>query len=88
VAAEVLGLHVTRSDNLYALGADSLKIVRLLARLKSVLGIEIPLGDMLYRADVADLLALSQTAGGQPAAADDEFFDQVKSLYDEDLPAP
>jgi acyl carrier protein len=77
VAANVLGRPVARNDNLYALGADSLKIVRLLARLKSVLGIDIPIGDVLYRADVAELLRLSQVGQSQSAATDDGFFDQT-----------
>jgi acyl carrier protein len=86
VAADVLGRPVTKSDNLYALGADSLRIVRLLARLKSVLGIEIPIGDVLYRADMAELLRLSQVVQKPSPAMDDGFFDQVNALYDDDRP--
>jgi FkbH-like protein len=86
VIAEVVGRPVSSRDNLYALGCNSLKIVRVLARLKNRLGIEISIGAVLYRADVADLLELARSEQAQPAPAEDGFFDQVQSLYDDELP--
>ena len=86
VAAEVLGRPVSKGDNLYALGADSLKIVRLLARLKSRLGLELPIGEVLHRANVADLLLLGQRAGTGSRPEEPDFFDQVQSLYQDDPP--
>ncbi|MBS0421281.1 MAG: HAD-IIIC family phosphatase [Proteobacteria bacterium] len=86
VIADVVGRPVSRSDNLYALGCDSLKIVRLLARLKSALALEISIGAILYRADVADLLELARLEKAQSAPADEGFFDRVQSLYDDELP--
>jgi FkbH-like protein len=86
VIADLAGRPVSRSDNLYALGCDSLKIVRILARLRSQLALELPIGEVLYRADVADLLERCKVAKTQPALADEGFFNQVRSLYDDEVP--
>ena len=87
VVAEVLGRPVGRGENLYALGADSLRLVRILALLRSRLGLELPIGEVLHRADVADLLALcARQAKSAPAAEDRAFLAQVRSLYDVEEP--
>jgi amino acid adenylation domain-containing protein len=56
---ELLGQQVTHRDNLYALGADSVRLVRLVARLKSRLGFDLPIGEVTRRGDVADILRLT-----------------------------
>jgi acyl carrier protein len=56
--AELLSRPVARDDNLYALGADSLGFIRLLARLQSGLGIKLSIGEVMKRGDVADILEL------------------------------
>ena len=61
---ELLGQSVSRHDNLYALGADSIRLVRLVARLRSRLGIELPIGEVAKRGDIADILRLA----AEPAA--------------------
>jgi amino acid adenylation domain-containing protein len=61
---ELLGQKVSRQDNLYALGADSIRLVRLVARLKSRLGIDLPIGEVTKRGDIADVLRLA----AEPAA--------------------
>jgi FkbH-like protein len=86
VVGEVLGRPVSRSDNLYALGADSLRMVRILARLRSKLGVEVPIADLLYRGDVEDLIALAERGARQPED-DPAFLAQLGSLYDEEEPA-
>jgi FkbH-like protein len=86
VVAEVLGRPVSRSDNLYALGADSLRMVRILARLRSKLGVEVPIAELLYRGDVEDLIALAERGARQPED-DPAFLAQLGSLYDEEEPA-
>jgi aryl carrier-like protein len=45
---EVLGRPASRSDNLYALGADSLRLVRIVARLRSRLGVDVPIAALLH----------------------------------------
>jgi aryl carrier-like protein len=77
VIGEVMGKSVGPGDNLYALGADSLRMMRILARLRDRLGISIPVGEFLYRADVSHVLALATRPGGDAASAtpvDDEDF--------------
>jgi len=56
--SELLGHPVSRADNLYALGANSLRLVRLVARLKSRLGLDLPIGEVSKRGDVVDVLSL------------------------------
>jgi FkbH-like protein len=85
IVEEVLGRPASRSDNLYALGADSLRLVRIVARLRSRLGVDVPIAALLHRADVADLLALVARGERQPEE-DPEFLAQVRSLYDEEDP--
>jgi non-ribosomal peptide synthetase component E (peptide arylation enzyme)/aryl carrier-like protein len=79
---ELLGRPVSRDDNLYALGADSLRLVRLLARFKSRLGLQLPIGEVVKRADVADILRLS--AQQRPAVEDDSFLAQIRELYEDE----
>ncbi len=75
VIGEVMGRKVRPDDNLYALGADSLRLMRILARLSSQLGLELPPGEILYRADVARLLELAHRGRGAEAdSGDDEAF--------------
>jgi len=64
---ELLGQQVTYRDNLYALGADSVRLVRLVARLKSRLGLELPIGEVTRTGEVADILRL---AARHPVAED------------------
>lgn len=56
--AELLSRPVGRDDNLYALGADSLDFIRLVARLQSGLDIKLSIGEVMKRGDVADILEL------------------------------
>jgi acyl carrier protein len=56
--AELLSRPVARDDNLYALGADSLGFIRLVARLQSGLGVQLSIGEVMKRGDVADILEL------------------------------
>jgi nonribosomal peptide synthetase DhbF len=56
--AELLSRPVARDDNLYALGADSLGFIRLVARLQSGLGIKLSIVEVMKRGDVADILEL------------------------------
>jgi aryl carrier-like protein len=90
VLAEVMGRPVTTDDNLYALGADSLRMMRILARLRGRLGLDLPVGEILYRADVAHLLAL---AAHLPERAVSEARDEAflaafrRELYDDADPA-
>ena len=56
--AELLSRPVAREDNLYALGADSLGFIRLVARLQSGLGIKLSIVEVMKRGDVADILEL------------------------------
>jgi FkbH-like protein len=86
VAGEVLGCRVSRGDNLYALGADSLRMVRIVARLRSRLGIEVPIAELLYRGDVADLISLASRGVREPED-DVAFLSQLDSLYDKDEPS-
>jgi acyl carrier protein len=86
VIGEVLGRPVSRDDNLYALGADSLRLVRIVARLRSRLGVEVPIAELLHRADVADLLALVARGAHSPEE-DPAFLAQLRSLY-EDVEPP
>ena len=65
MVSEVLGRPVLVEDNLYALGADSLRMVRIVARLRSEMGIEVPIAELLYRGDVADLIALASPQCGR-----------------------
>ncbi len=58
VMGELLSQPVSRHDNLYALGADSLALVRLVARLKSRMGLDLSIGEVMQRGDVADVLQL------------------------------
>jgi acyl carrier protein len=85
VVGEVLGRPASRGDNLYALGADSLRLVRIVARLRSRLGVDVPLADLLHRADVADLIALV-ARGARPPEEDPGYLAQLRSLYDEEEP--
>jgi acyl carrier protein len=85
VVAEVLGRPASRDDNLYALGADSLRLVRIVARLRSRLDVEVPIADLLHRGDVADLIALV-AQGARPAEEDPAYLAQLRSLYDEEEP--
>jgi FkbH-like protein len=85
IVEDVLGRPVSRDDNLYALGADSLRLVRIVARLRSRLGVDVPIADLLHRADVADLIALVARSERQPEE-DPEFLAQLRSLYDEEEP--
>jgi FkbH-like protein len=85
VVEEVLGRPVSRDDNLYALGADSLRLVRIVARVRSRLGVDVPIADLLHRADVADLIALV-ARGAPPPEEDPAFLAQLRSLYDEEEP--
>ena len=78
--SEVLGRPVAREDNLYALGADSLRLVRLVTRLKSRLGLDLPIGEIVKRADVADILRLA--AEQRPSPEDDGFLAQIRDLYE------
>lgn len=87
VASEVLGCPVAPGDNLYALGADSLRLVRIVARLRSKLGIEVPIAELLYRGDVSDLLALASRGAREPEE-DPSFLSQLDSLYDDDQDEP
>jgi acyl carrier protein len=57
--AELLSRPVARDDNLYALGADSLGFIRLVARLQSGLGIKLSIVEVMKRGDVADILELA-----------------------------
>ena len=77
---EVLGRSVSRDDNLYALGANSLRLVRLVARFKSRLGLDLPIGEVVKRAVVADILRLA--AEQRPSAEDDCFLAQIRDLYE------
>jgi amino acid adenylation domain-containing protein len=61
---ELLGQKVSPLDNLYALGADSIRLLRLVARLKSRLGIDLSIGEVTKRGDIVDILRLA----GEPAA--------------------
>ena len=56
--AELLSRPVVRDDNLYALGADSLGFIRLVARLQSGLGVKLSIVEVMKRGDVADILQL------------------------------
>jgi aryl carrier-like protein len=80
VIGEVLGRPVSRDDNLYALGANSLRLVRLVTRFKSRLGLDLPIGEVVKRADVADILRLA--AEQRPSAEDDGFLAQIRDLYE------
>ncbi|MEZ0313478.1 MAG: HAD-IIIC family phosphatase [Myxococcota bacterium] len=62
VIGDVMGRPVKREDNLYALGADSLRMMRILARLRGRLGLALPVGEILYRADVGHFLELAARA--------------------------
>jgi amino acid adenylation domain-containing protein len=77
---EVLGRPVSRDDNLYALGADSLRLLRLVTRFKSRLGLDLPICEVVKRADVADILRLA--AEQRPSAEDDGFLAQIRDLYE------
>jgi aryl carrier-like protein len=83
VLSEVLERPVRRGDNLYALGADSLRLVRVLARLKSRLGLDLPIGEVVHRADVADLLALAASSAKAAPPEDPGFNALIASLYDD-----
>ncbi len=86
VIGEVMGRKVAQGDNLYSLGADSLRMMRILARLSSQLGLELPVGEILYRADVAHLLELARRERKPEAnASDDDFLAaHLGALHDED----
>jgi hypothetical protein len=60
--------------------------VRILARLRSKLGVEVPIAELLYRGDVEDLIALTERGARQPED-DPAFLAQLGSLYDEEEPA-
>jgi amino acid adenylation domain-containing protein len=79
--SELLGQPVSRHDNLYALGADSLRLVRLVARLKSRLGLDLPIGEVTKRGDVGDILSLAAQRGVSEAA---ELRAQLSELYEDE----
>jgi FkbH-like protein len=81
IIGSVLGRPVSAGDNLYELGADSLRIVRILARLRARLSLSISIADVLHRAFVSDLLRLA--AQSNAAADEPDFLDQVSALYDD-----
>jgi FkbH-like protein len=85
VVGDVLGRPVVRGDNLYAVGADSLRIARIVARLHSNLGVEVSIAEVMHRGDVDDLIALVER-GARPPEDDEAFLAQLGSLYDEDEP--
>jgi amino acid adenylation domain-containing protein len=80
--SELLSQPVSCHDNLYALGIDSLGLVRLVARLKSRLGLDLPISEVLKRADVGDILRLAQR---KPQLTEDEtFLAQIRDLYEDE----
>jgi acyl carrier protein len=83
VIQDVLGRPVSPSDNLYAMGVDSLQLVRIVARVRSRLGVDVPIAQLFHRADVADLVALVAQGTPQPEE-DPAFLAQLGTLYDEE----
>jgi hypothetical protein len=49
-------------------------------RFKSRLGLDLPIGEVVKRADVADILRLA--AEQRPSAEDDGFLAQIRDLYE------
>ena len=67
---EVLGLdHVGAGDNFFSLGGDSLRGGQVMARVQSMLGVELPVTTIFVQATVEELAATVTEAMGEPPSA-------------------
>lgn len=67
---EVLGVRaITREDDLFALGAQSLQVVRIQARVRALFGCELPLAELFVQPRLTEMAALIDRAGATGDAA-------------------
>lgn len=65
------GRPVARDDDFFAIGGHSLLLIRLIARVQTVFGVTLHLGDVLRRRTVADMCAAIRDARGHGHATRD-----------------